>query len=190
MPKILLALALTLTLGLVSACTELGSAPDRPPRAQLDGLFHQLKTAHSAEEAEKIEVAILGVLGDSGVDEVDSLTVDGLTALNDGDLNKALTKFDLVVTRAPRFVEGWNLRATVHWMRDDYGSAIHDLRQVLLLEPRHFGAMTLLGRIFTEMEQPKAALAMLEHALQVNPHLDTARRQVELLRDQVAGLPI
>lgn len=190
MTRLFLGFAVILLVAPLAACTELGSMTERPSRAQLDGLFHQLKTAGSPEEAERLEVAILGVLGHSGVSEVDRLTVDGMDALNDGDLELALERFDQVVRRAPRFVEGWNLRATVFWMRDDYDRAIADLRHVLVLEPRHFGAMTLLGRIFADLDQPQAALAMLEKALQINPHLDNARQQAELLRDQVAGVPI
>ena len=188
MPKILLVFALIF--GFISGCSDVSSGPEATARPDLDSLFNRLRAAHSAEEAETIEVAILGVLADSGQDEVDTMTVDGLHALNDGDLEQALLLFNQVVHRAPAFVEGWNLRATVHWMRDDYTRAIQDLRHVLTLEPRHFGAMTLLGRIFTEMKQPKAAMLILEHALQINPHLDSARRQIELLRDQVAGLPV
>lgn len=185
-----LLLAFAIIIAPLAACTELATIADRPSRAQLDGLFHQLKTAGSPEEAERIEVAILGVLGHSGLSEVDSLTIDGMNALNDGDLELALERFDQVVRRAPRFVEGWNLRATVFWMRDDYDRAIADLRHVLVLEPRHFGAMTLLGRIFADLEQPRAALVMLEKALQINPHLADARQQAALLRNQVAGVPI
>lgn len=188
MPKLLLALALAF--GFISGCSDVGAGPEKMLRTDLDSLFSRLRAAHSAEEAESIEVAILGVLAESGQEEVDSLTVDGLNALNDGELDVALRLFNQVVHRAPAFVEGWNLRATVYWMRNDYARAIGDLRRVLSLEPRHFGAMTLLGRIFTEIKQPQAALVMLEHALQVNPHLDSARRQIELLRDQVAGVPI
>lgn len=185
MPRIFLALAVAL--GVASACTELGPLSGE---ADLDGLFDRLKTAHSAEEAERIEVAILSVLSESGQDEVDSLTVHGLSALNEGDLDLALRMFNQVVARAPHFAEGWNLRATVYWMRDENRRAIADLRNVLVLEPRHFAAMTLLGRILVELGQPQAAMVILEHALKINPHLDDARSEIEMLRDQIAGVPI
>jgi tetratricopeptide (TPR) repeat protein len=175
---------------MAAGCSDRATLPDRHAGSDLDGLFSSLRTAGSSEEAERIEIAILGVLAESGQEDVDSMTLKGIQALNDGDLEKALILFEQVVHRAPRFVEGWNLRATVYWMQDDYGRAINDLRRVLVLEPRHFGALTLLGRIFAEMKQPQAAMVMFERALEINPHLDTARKQIDLLRDQVAGIPI
>ena len=37
---------------------------------------------------------------------------------------------DLVVVLKPDYVEGWNRRATIYFMRKDYTRSIEDIRQV------------------------------------------------------------
>ena len=45
----------------------------------------------------------------------------------------------------PDYVEAWNRRATIYYMKKDYGHALADIREVLKREPRHFGALAGLG---------------------------------------------
>lgn len=188
-----IALTLFIVLSVAAAsCTDRRPDPHAlvAEAGDLDTLFMRLKETPDAHEAEMIEVAILHAWAESGQEDVDALMLEGLRALHSANLPVAEALFDEVVRAAPHFAEGWNMRAMVHWLKDDYGLAVGDIRHVLLLEPRHFGALNLLGRIFSELGDNGLALKVLEKAVEINPHLEDAQEQIETLREQVAGVPI
>src|SRR5690606_9778975 len=192
-----LALALFVALSLTAAsCTDEAVDPHHGiikasiSDKDLDTLFNRLRETRDASEAEMIEVAILHAWAESGQADVDALMIEGLKALHETEVEVAEAMFDEVVRMAPHFAEGWNMRATVRWLKDDYGPAIDDLRHVLILEPRHFAALNLLGRIFSELGREQLALRVFEKALEINPHLEDAQEQIQGLQRQVAGLPI
>lgn len=185
----ILSIGLVLMLGANMSCS---SDPvvrgDRS--ASLDALFVRLQTTQDDDEAHLIEVTIRHVWAQSGRQAVDTLMKRAADAVHAGRTDDALAALDQVVTAAPDFVEGWNLRATVHYLRDEYGEALVDLERVLALEPRHFGALAGLGRIMLELEDKKAALRAFDAALAINPHLADIRKQSNDLREQLAGIPI
>ncbi|MBY0430017.1 MAG: hypothetical protein K2Q10_02370, partial [Rhodospirillales bacterium] len=112
------------------------SAPESRPHAQLDTLFERLRSAASADEAAAIQGNILKSWSKSGKAEVDTLVSTGIQALHRGQSERALAIFTKVTTDAPQFAEGWNLRAMVRFLRDEYPEAIGDIEHVLALEPR------------------------------------------------------
>ena len=75
-------------------------------------------------------------------------------------------------------------------MRKDYGHSMADIRQVLKLEPRHFGAMSGLGMILQEFGDEKRALDVFRRALAVNPHLPKISEMVKTLSEKVEGRDI
>jgi Flp pilus assembly protein TadD len=87
-------------------------------------------------------------------------------------------------------VEAWNRRATVHYLKQDYGHALADLRQVLAREPRHFGALSGLGLILQDIGDDKHALQAYRKALEIDPHLENIPEVVKTLSEKVEGRPI
>ncbi|WP_255448361.1 tetratricopeptide repeat protein [Telmatospirillum sp. J64-1] len=156
----------------------------------MDDLFLRLQTTSSEQEAHILEMTILHTWTKSGIPEVDTLTYQGLEAIDSGDLELAQHIFDRVVLMAPHFAEGWNLRASVHYLKGDYRSAVGDIERVLKLEPRHFGALAGLGQIFLSLGHDRAALKAFDMALALNPHLASARTHALELRQQIAGMAI
>jgi len=65
--------------------------------------------------------------------------------------------------------------------------AMRDLRQALLLEPRHFQALAGIGMIFQQGGQEKRALAAFREALKLNPHLKGVKQTVERLSTEHDG---
>lgn len=189
MKRILVSLALVLLLGASMSCST-DPVPRGDRSASLDALFHRLQTTDSDEEAQIIEVTIRHVWAQSGRNGVDSMMGHAVKAMHAGDYDEALEAMNRVVATAPDFAEGWNLRATIHYLREEYGEAVGDIERVLALEPRHFGALAGLGRIFLELEDKKAALKAFEAALALNPHLADVRSESNDLREQLAGIPI
>jgi tetratricopeptide (TPR) repeat protein len=102
---------------------------------------------------------------------------------------RALEYFDRLVEHAPGFAEGWNKRATVYYLMENYEASVLDIERTLELEPRHFGALSGLGMIYDAIGEPAAALRSFEAAVAINPHLDGARQRIEALRRELAGSP-
>jgi tetratricopeptide (TPR) repeat protein len=90
----------------------------------------------------------------------------------------------------PDYVEAWNRRATLHYMRKEYGESMEDIRQVLIREPRHFGAMSGLGMILNEFGDEKHALAVFRRALEINPHMSKIDDMIKSLTEKVEGRDI
>ena len=107
--------------------------------------------------------------------------------MEDKDYPEALDILDQVIVLKPDFAEGWNKRATVHYLADDYASSVADIRQTLALQPRHFGALSGLGMILQETGQKEQAIVVLRKALAINPQLDKIKEAVERLEKETAG---
>ena len=72
----------------------------------------------------------------------------------------------------PSFVEGWNKRATVRYMQGDLKGSLDDIREVLVRQPRHFGAMSGKGMILFQQKKYEDALFVYSDLLKVDPHND------------------
>ncbi len=160
-------------------------ADQNDPR--LDGLFLQLKSARSQAEARVIEEAVWRIWAVSGNEAADRQMARGVLAMHGGDHAEALAAFDRIVKIAPGFAEGWNKRATVHYLMGNHAASIHDIGKTLALEPRHFGALSGLGLVNLALGNEKAALEAFEAALEIQPHLPGANTRIKALRDKVRG---
>jgi tetratricopeptide (TPR) repeat protein len=93
-----------------------------------------------------------------------------------------------VIRRRPAFAEGWNKRATAHYLAGEYKKSIADCQEVLKRNPRHFGALSGMGQIHLQLDEPGAALLWFKRALDVNPNMTGVELNVEalerLLRDK------
>ena len=156
---------------------------------RLPALFDRLLVAGAAE-AQVVERRIWEIWTHSGNPAVDRLMGVGLRAMAAEQLEAALEAFDAVVNRAPDFAEGWNKRATVHYLLDDFEKSIEDIERTLELEPRHFGALSGLGLIALALGEEERALDAFEAALEIHPHLPGADTHIRQLRDRVKGRSI
>jgi tetratricopeptide (TPR) repeat protein len=149
---------------------------------RLDTLFVRLRTAPDANEAEAIEQQIWAVWTHSDRPEVDRLMRQGAEAMANGDYTSAIGIFDRLVALAPNFPEGWNKRATVHYLRGDYAASLQDIARTLALEKRHFGALSGQGTIYLTQGNLRAALRSFEAVLALSPQAQGTRKLVNALR--------
>ena len=156
----------------------------------VDSLLKRLKAAEDAETAAILEEAVLQAWIDSGSDTIDLLMKRTLVAMQDGDLPLALDFLNAIVGLAPSYAEGWNKRATVLYLLDDYNHSLQDVHCTLALEPRHFGALSGLGMIMMDIGNKQGALEAFRRALAVNPFLTNAKRAVDRLALEVEGREI
>jgi tetratricopeptide (TPR) repeat protein len=164
---------------------ELAIAGQDDPR--LDGLFERLQTTSNPAEARGLEQRIWRLWLEADDAGLNRLMQKGIVAMNDRRYAAALDAFDRMVERAPAFAEGWNKRATVHFLMGNWQASVRDIQQTLALEPRHFGALFGLGMIYDVLEQPEAALRSFEATLALNPHSASTRQRIEQLREQLRG---
>jgi len=156
----------------------------------LDFLFGALKAAPDDETAKAIEQRIWALWTRSPSDTTNLLMTRVSKAVEDQNLDLALKLLDAVVKIKPDYVEAWNRRATIYYMKKDYGRSIADIREVLRREPRHFGALTGLGLILQDIGDDKQALEVYRRALAVYPRLERVPDIVKTLTDKVEGRDI
>jgi tetratricopeptide (TPR) repeat protein len=170
------------------------SNSSRPPRndrlQNLDFLFGALKLAPDEESAKAIADRIWGVWLGSGGDTTNLLISRVRSAIESKDLDLAIQLLDSIVEFKPEYVEGWNQRATVHYMKKDYTRALADLAQVLKREPRHFGALFGIGVIMQEFGDDRRALEVYRRALELDPHMKRVPDLVKTLSEKVEGRDI
>jgi tetratricopeptide (TPR) repeat protein len=176
---------------------DLLSPPNDLPRAQrgdptynLDTLFSALKIAPNETSAKAIEDRIWALWVTSGSDTCNLLMSRVKDATDDKDYDLALKLLDAVIAIKPDYVEAWNRRATVYYLKQDYPHSIADIAEVLAREPRHFGALAGLGMMLQEIGDDKHALEAYRKALAVDPHLENIPDVVKTLSEKVEGRDI
>ena len=170
------------------------AGPREPARAdqddpRLDGMFERLQHTPDPAEAHALEQRIWRVWLESDDAAVNRLMQQGVLALQGQRYATALQAFDRMVEEAPEFAEGWNKRATVHYLMGNWRASVQDIQRTLALEPRHFGALFGLGLIYDALDEPEAALRSFEATLALNPHSESTRQMIEQLRRQLRGSP-
>src|SRR6201986_2797338 len=169
-------------------------APSKLPRADktrgLDFLFGALKAAPDEASAKHVEGRIWAIWLQTPSDTVALLMTRAKTAMEAQNSDVALKRLDSVVKLRPDYVEGWNRRATLYYLRNDYAHSLADIEQVLAREPRHFGALAGLGMIMQDLGDEKRALDAFRRALAVNPHLEKVPELVKTLTEKVEGRDI
>jgi tetratricopeptide (TPR) repeat protein len=156
----------------------------------LDFLFEALKVAPDENSAKHIENRIWAQWLASGSDTADLLMARVKTAIDAQDLDLAIKLLDSIVEIRPDYVEAWNRRATLYYMRKDYARSMADIRQVLMREPRHFGAISGLGMILQEFGDEKRALDAFRRAIAIHPHLQRIPELIKTLTEKVEGRDI
>jgi tetratricopeptide (TPR) repeat protein len=184
-------LVILLSTGLAHAAeeTEAAAAPatERSAGSSLDDLFHDLKRSGNEAAAARIASRIQREWTRSGSRSIDLLMQWASTAMQARKFDTALDLLDQVVTLSPDYAEGWNRRATVHFMMNNYALSMSDIDRTLRLEPRHFGALAGMAQILQRTGRKEPALKAYERVLDVYPMMRNAQDQVGTLADELAG---
>jgi tetratricopeptide (TPR) repeat protein len=128
------------------------------------------------------ERALWQIWSTSGDEEVDRLMAIGIEQITARAGDDAVATFTRIIERMPDFAEGWNKRATIHFLMGDYVRSLADCDEVMKRNPWHFGALSGYGMIHTQLGNPERALEFFERALRINPNLDGVRDAAETLR--------
>ena len=175
---------------------KLPEAPGKLPKVSadrtrgLDFLFGALKAAPDEASAKHVEARIWAQWLRTPSDTAALLMMRAKAAMDAHQMDIAQKLLDAVVKLRPDYVEGWNRRATLYYLRNDYAHSLEDIEQVLIREPRHFGALAGLGMIMQDLGDDKRALEAFRKALAINPHLDKVPELVKTLSEKVEGRDI
>jgi tetratricopeptide (TPR) repeat protein len=191
------ALAAAFAAPIAAAPSDWVQPPDKLPHVQhgnskhnLDFLFGALKVAPDDVTAKAIEQRIWALWTATRSDTTTLLMSRVQTAIEQKDVDLAIKLLDAVIKIKPKYVEARNRRATIYYMKKDYGRALADIREVLRREPRHFGALSGLGLIMQDIGDDKQALEVYRRALAVHPRLQRIPDLVKTLQEKVEGRDI
>jgi tetratricopeptide (TPR) repeat protein len=169
--------------------------PSNLPRLQqgalnLDRLFEALKVAPDGESAKYVENRIWAMWIATDSDTTTLLMSRVKTAVDAKDLDLGIKLLTAIIDIKPDYIEAWNRRATIYYMKKDFDDSLSDIHEVLKREPRHFGALSGLGMIMQELGDDKHALEAFRRALAVHPHLEHIPDVVKQLTEKVEGRDI
>ena len=156
----------------------------------LDRLFDALRAAPDNESAKYVENRIWSMWLATDSDTTTLLMSRVKTAVDAKDLDLGIKLLSAVIEIKPDYVEAWNRRATLYYMKKDYEHSIADIEQVLKREPRHFGALSGLGMILQQLGDDKHALEVFRRALAIHPRLENIPDLVKKLSDKIDGRDI
>ena len=162
-----------------------GPAQSRQDDPRLEALFTTLQETGDPSVAGKAMAEIWEIWFDAGDERVNQFMTQGRSALAGGQFARALASFDQAIAIDPEYAEAWNQRATLYYFIGNLKASTHDAEQTLVLEPRHFGALSGLGLIHARAGELEKAITWFERAIEVNPHSRNARTNIEGLRQRL-----
>ena len=136
---------------------------------RLDELFGELKREPNFGKAKRLASRITISWASSGSATANALMVWAQQAMRDGRNTDAMELLDQVIVLLPDYAEGWNRRATLHYVMRNYVKSMADIEQTLALEPRHFGALVGMATILSAIGEDDKALEVYERVLSIYP---------------------
>jgi tetratricopeptide (TPR) repeat protein len=154
---------------------------------KLDQLFNELKRSQNERAAGRVASRIWQEWANSGSANIDLMMQWSKKAMDEKKFDIALDFLDQVVTMRPKYAEGWNRRATVHFMMHNYAKSMADIEQTLELEPRHFGALSGMAEIFKVRGNKQLAFNAYQRVLDIYPMMRNAQNEVATISEELAG---
>ena len=152
-----------------------------------DKLFAQLKAADSAETAKPIEEKLTELFRVSGSPSVDLLMSRAGAALSQADNGTAHALIEAVTRVAPRYAEGWRMRAHMQQAGGDDIGAMISLQRTVILNPKEFAAMTELAEMLEDYGDKPGALKLYRRVLVLDPQMKIAGERAKALSKDVEG---
>ena len=151
---------------LAETCPE---APDHAVR--LAELVEEVRAAKNEMHAAPISNKMWELWTDAPDEAAQEILNRGMRKRASFDLVGALGDFDRLVEYCPDYAEGYNQRAFINFIRQDYDAALPDLTRALELSPTHTGALTGRALSYYALGKLGEARSDLEVALGLNPWL-------------------
>jgi len=147
--------------------SKIALADQNDPR--LNNLFKKLNETENQDEIRDLISDIWNIWYEVDDPKVIEYFEKGIQAMNIRNYPLAIRFFNNLIEEDPNFAEGWNKRATVHFMMGNFDQSMQDIIKTLELEPRHFGALDGMGLIFIHQGQFQQALDVYDKMLEIFP---------------------
>ena len=166
---------------------EAKEAPPQTPAEARADLYARLAASTDADETEGLVGLLVGTYAQSGSDTGDLLLQRARKAMGEKEYDAAEKILDSTVALLPDWAEGWNARATLRYLDDDYDGSMADIAEVLKREPRHLGALLGMSHILEARDKKEQALKVCERVLAIAPHWRSAEKTADRLKAAIAG---
>ena len=147
--------------------SKIALADQNDPR--LNNLFKKLNETENQDEIRDLISDIWNIWYEVDDPKVIEYFEKGIQAMNLRNYPLAIRFFNNLIEEDPNFAEGWNKRATVHFMMGNFDQSMQDIIKTLELEPRHFGALDGMGLIFIHKGQFQQAIDVYDKMLEIFP---------------------
>lgn len=162
-------LALILVCLATPALAECPAPPDHD--VAIARLIEQLRDAPDEASAAPLNASLWELWTDAPDAAAQDVLDAGMRRRANYDFTGALGQFDRLIEYCPDYAEGYNQRAFVSFLRQDYPAALTDLDAALELSPTHVGALSGKALTLMGMGRTDEGQDVLRQALGLNPWL-------------------
>ncbi len=159
--------------------------PQTPAELRAD-LYQRLAASGDADETDGLVGLLFTAYGQSGSDTGDLLLERARKAMGEKEFDAAGKILDSTIALLPDWAEGWNARATLRYLDDDYDGSMADVAETLKREPRHLGALMGMSHILEARDKKEEALTVCERVLAIAPHWRSAEKTADRLKSAIA----
>ena len=163
--------ALLLSLLAAPALAQAACPPPPDHAAALDALVARAQAAPNEMAAQEINDAMWALWTDAPDEAAQELLTKGMTARRYGDYLGAIAAFDRLVEYCPDYAEGYNQRAFIYFLQENFSAALPDLDAAIDLNPRHVGALSGKALTLMGLGRDDEARTVLTAAIALNPWL-------------------
>jgi tetratricopeptide (TPR) repeat protein len=112
-------------------------------------------------------------------DRSQQLLEQGMARHGSFDFDAAAKAFDALIEYCPQYAEGYNQRAFISFLGEDYATALVHLEKTIELAPDHIAALAGLALTLDRLGRSKASQQILRRALELNPWLPERAMLIE-----------
>lgn len=165
-----------LTALILLSAPALADCPPAPDiSASQDKLLAEVRVAPNEGAARVISDKLWALWATAPDDKAQGILDRGMAARVGYDFASALDAFDDLTEYCPDYAEGYNQRAFVNFLRQDYETALVDLDKAIDLSPQHIAAIAGKALTLIGLERDEDAQRVLREALALNPWLAERR---------------
>ncbi|MBY5987913.1 tetratricopeptide repeat protein [Roseovarius atlanticus] len=148
------------------------TCPDAPDHAEaLSRLIEAAQAASDEAAGRALSDEMWALWAEAPDEKAQGLLDEAMARRESYDYDAAMAAAEALVDYCPEYAEGYNQRAFIHFLRQEFEAALPDLERTLELQPRHVAARTGQALTLHALGRSGEAALALRAALALNPWL-------------------